>query len=109
MPAPTPMNSGAGPSVTALPGTRRNVELALLIFAMLLALVYAGLVDRNAVGTLTPDFWLPVALLSIIFVGAHMAIRFLAPYADPALLPAVALVNSLGVLFLRRIDLGRAK
>jgi cell division protein FtsW (lipid II flippase) len=103
------MNPGAGPSATARPRTRRNVELALLIFAMILALVYAGLVDRNTVGTLTPDFWLPVALLSIIFVGAHMAIRFLAPYADPALLPAVALVNSLGVLFLRRIDLGKLK
>jgi cell division protein FtsW (lipid II flippase) len=48
-------------------------------------------------------------MLSIIFVAAHLAIRFLAPYADPVLLPAVALINGLGVMFLRRLDLGRAK
>jgi cell division protein FtsW (lipid II flippase) len=32
-------------------------------------------------------------------------IRFLAPYADPVLVPAVALLNGLGVGFLRRLDL----
>src|SRR5262249_55194905 len=33
----------------------------------------------------------------------------LAPYADPVILPAVALINGIGVTFLRRIDLARQK
>ena len=36
------------------------------------------------------------------------SIRFLAPYADPVLLPAVALLNGSGWRFLRRLDLGDA-
>src|SRR5262249_6885021 len=86
IPAPTPMNPGAGPAVSAQtlrPHTRRNVELGLLIFAMALLTVYAGVVEGNTVGTLTRDFWVPVALLSVIFVVANFAVRFFAPYADP--------------------------
>ena len=109
-PAPTPMNPGAGPAASAHPAkprTRRNVELALLIFAMVIVTVYAGVVEGNAIEDVTPDFWVPVAALAAIFVAMHVAIRFLAPYSDPVLLPAVALINGLGVLFLRRLDLGR--
>ena len=47
-------------------------------------------------------------MLFAIFFGVHVAIRFLAPYADPVLLPTVALINGLGVAFLRRLDLGAA-
>jgi cell division protein FtsW (lipid II flippase) len=83
--------------------------LALLVFAMLLVTAYAAAVEAGQIGEITVDFWVPVAMLSIIFVAAHLAIRFLAPYADPVLLPAVALVNGFGVMFLRRLDLGRAK
>jgi hypothetical protein len=35
----------------------------------------------------------PAALLSILFLGLHLVVRFTAPYADPVLIPAVALVN----------------
>ncbi len=56
----------------------------------------------------TPNFWVPAAALSAVFLGLHVAIRFLAPFADPALLPSVALLNGLGVGFLHRLDLARA-
>jgi cell division protein FtsW (lipid II flippase) len=90
------------------PRTRRNAELVLLVLAMGLVGVYAGTVDATVVGSLTPDFWVPVAVLGGVFFALHIVIRFLAPYADPVLLPAVALLNGLGVSFLRRVDLAKA-
>ena len=88
--------------------TRRNAELALLAFAMVLVAVYAATVEANQLETLTPTFWVPAALLSVLFLGLHLVVRFTAPYADPVLIPAVALLNGLGVAFLRRLDLARA-
>ena len=37
-----------------------------------------------------------------------MVVRYTAPYADPVIIPAVALINGLGVGFLRRLDIGDA-
>ncbi|MET7393130.1 FtsW/RodA/SpoVE family cell cycle protein [Dactylosporangium sp. NPDC005572] len=96
-------------SAPARQGTRRNTELGLLLFVAVILLVYAAVVEGNAIGEVTPDFWVQIAVLAVIFGLAHMAIRFLAPYADPVILPAVALINGLGVAFLRRLDLARVK
>jgi cell division protein FtsW (lipid II flippase) len=49
--------------------------------------------------------YLPL-FLAVVFVSAHFAVRFLAPYADPVILPCAALLNGIGVIFIRRLDLG---
>ena len=73
--------------------TRRGAELMLLVFAMLVVLVYSAAVETGLLQSVTPDFWVPVGILFVVFLGVHIAIRFLAPYADPILLPTVALIN----------------
>ncbi|HEY6597055.1 MAG TPA: FtsW/RodA/SpoVE family cell cycle protein [Asanoa sp.] len=112
------MTSAAGPALSPaatgeLPQvrggrSRRNAELGLLALAMVLVAAYAATVEANLLDTITADFWVPAAVLSALFLGLHLVIRFLAPFADPALLPVVALLNGLGVGFLRRIDLADA-
>jgi cell division protein FtsW (lipid II flippase) len=107
VPAPPPATAG---EMTRAPRlrTRRNAELALLAFAMVLVAVYGATVEANQLQTITRSFWVPAALLSVLFLGLHLVVRIAAPFADPVLIPAVALVNGLGVAFLRRLDLARA-
>jgi cell division protein FtsW (lipid II flippase) len=88
--------------------TQRNAELGLLAFSMVLVAAYGAIVEANQFDRITPTFWIPAALLSLLFLGLHVVVRYTAPYADPVLIPAVALVNGLGVGFLRRLDLARA-
>lgn len=106
-PASSPATTGEQPGVR-LARSRRNAELSLLLLAMGLVAAYGAMVEAKVLDTVTPDFWIPAAALTAVFLGLHLVIRFLAPFADPALLPAVALLNGIGVGFLRRLDLGEA-
>ena len=106
-PAASPASTGEQPGVR-LARSRRNAELSLLLLAMVLVAAYSATVEANVLDTLTPGFWIPAATLGLVFLGLHLVIRWLAPFADPALLPAVALLNGIGVGFLRRYDLAKA-
>lgn len=86
-------------------GNPRNTELGLLVLAMLVVAGFGAAVEMQMLETLTGRFWVPAAVIGAVFVAAHIALRILAPYADPVLLPAVALLNGIGVAFLRRLDL----
>jgi cell division protein FtsW (lipid II flippase) len=93
-----------------VPGTKtgRNAELGLLALAMIIVAAYGATVEANQFGKITSTFWVPAALLSALFVALHLVVRFTALHADPVLIPTVALINGLGVGFLRRLDLARS-
>jgi cell division protein FtsW (lipid II flippase) len=76
---------------------------------MMLVAAYLAAVEANMLETVSSDFWAPAGVLTAVFLALHVVIRLRAPFADPVLMPAVALLNGLGVGFLRRLDLGRAE
>ena len=85
--------------------TRRNAELALLCFATLVTTVALLIVEANQEQGISWDL-VPYTLAFLtLFVCAHLAIRRFAPYADPLLLPVVALLNGLGLVMIHRLDL----
>lgn len=96
------------PDTLTVPARRRGVELALVGFAVLLA-VFAysdvGLGHSAAVPATTIEYGVALA---VIFLAAHLAVRRLAPYADPVLLPAAAALNGLGLVVIYRLDLESA-
>ena len=84
--------------------SRRNVELSLLLLALILsvgAYVIVGLAADNEVPAGSAGYG---ATLAGLFLGAHMVLRWRAPQADPILLPGAALLNGLGLVMVRRLD-----
>lgn len=90
------------------PPTGRTIELVLLAFAAVLVTGALILVEANQEQTLTIDLLLIGVAYLALLVGAHLAVRRLAPYADPLILPAVALLNGLGLVMIYRLDLAKA-
>jgi len=88
----------------ALPN-RRNSELLLLGFAAVITAVALLIVEANQEQGIRWDLAQSILAYLALFGAAHMAIRRYAPYADPLLLPVVALLNGLGLVLIHRLDL----
>ncbi|MFS4091397.1 FtsW/RodA/SpoVE family cell cycle protein [Streptomyces sp. AF1A] len=84
--------------------SRRNTELALLIFAVAIpvfAYANVGLAIDNQVPAGLLSYGLGLGLLAGV---AHLVVRKFAPYADPLLLPLATLLNGLGLVCIWRLD-----
>ena len=101
---PTTDPRAAAPGTTT-PPKRRNTELALLGFAVLITLVAQAIVDLTVTGSLTTELATFGVWFTALWAVAHLVVRRWAPYADPLLLPAVALLVGLGLSFIHRLDL----
>lgn len=83
--------------------TRRNTELWLLVLASLpVLLLYAMYVSNMHVELSVQSLGVPLGLFAA-FTCAHLAIRRLAPGADPAVLPIVFLLSGVGIAFVTRL------
>ena len=93
--------------VTVVPPlpNRRNSELMLLGFAALITTVALLIVEANQEQGLSWDLAQYTLGFLALFGAAHVAVRRFAPYADPLLLPVVALLNGLGLVMIHRLDL----
>ena len=93
--------------MTAISATtpRRSSELRLLLFAVLIAMATYATVELAHNERVTGGVLAYGGALAALFIGAHVAIRRLAPAADPVLLPIAAVLNGLGLVVIHRLDL----
>ncbi|MCU1659984.1 MAG: cell cycle protein [Pseudonocardia sp.] len=83
----------------------RGIELIMLAFAAVLVTGALVLVEANQEQQLTQSLlFVGLAYLGL-FTIAHFAVRRFAPFADPLILPCVALLNGLGLVMIHRLDL----
>jgi len=84
---------------------RRGAELFLLVLSLVVGVGAYAAVGLGVEGEIPVDILTYGGWLTGLCVVGHIAVRFLAPYADPVLLPIVAALNGLGLAVIHRIDL----
>ena len=83
--------------------TRRNLELILLcVGAPIVILMFIMLALNQGEHLGLKTLGVPIGIFGA-FIIAHISIRFLAPDADPAILPIVFVLSGIGIAFVTRL------
>ncbi len=88
-----------------IPQKLRNRELFLLVFACVINTAAIVLVQLGALRSIDTSLVTLGIGLSVLVFGMHIVMRYIAPDADPFLLPVATVLNGLGVAMIYRIDL----
>lgn len=102
------MSLAADSNVITAPALGRGSELRLLVFSLLLGTGAQIAVSLSHDGSITGTAISRSVVLALLISVAHVAVRRLAPNADPLILPVVALLNGLGLAMVGRLDLAVA-
>ncbi|MFD3869025.1 FtsW/RodA/SpoVE family cell cycle protein [Streptomyces sp. NPDC058623] len=84
--------------------SRRNTELMLLVFAVVIPIFAYANVGLAIHDELPPGMLLYGLALAVLAGIAHFIVRRYAKYADPLLLPIATLLNGLGLVLIWRLD-----
>jgi cell division protein FtsW (lipid II flippase) len=87
-----------------MPRGRRRTELLMLAFAVAVVCLADAAVGLGLNGSVPASLPAYCGGFALIMLGAHLAVRWLAPWADPLMLPLAALLNGLGVVFIYRLQ-----
>jgi cell division protein FtsW (lipid II flippase) len=104
---PIGANTAAQASVPArgpVPQGRRRTELLMLIFVIGVVLFAYANVGLGLNGKIPAGMFEYGIAFAVLVGGAHVAVRWLAPWADPLLLPLAALLNGLGIVMIYRLQ-----
>jgi cell division protein FtsW (lipid II flippase) len=111
---PAPIESGQRNTFTGTirlklraPARMRNLELLLLLFVSVINCGAIALVQLGALKRLDVSIIGLGAALAALGLIVHIALRFVAPQADPFILPISALLNGLGIAEIYRLDISR--
>jgi cell division protein FtsW (lipid II flippase) len=88
---------------------RRGTELVLVLFAVVLTLVAFTSVSAAYTNKLPSGLLQDGLGFAALAVATHLVVRWLAPYADPVLLPAALMLNGLGLVLIHRLDLAASR
>ncbi|PJJ65276.1 FtsW/RodA/SpoVE family cell cycle protein [Compostimonas suwonensis] len=105
----SPRRTSANPTAPIrrirLPKKLRNLELALIVFACVINAGSIVLVQLGALGHIDTQLVMLGAGLSVLVLIFHVIMRYLAPNADPFILPIATVLNGLGIAEIYRIDI----
>jgi cell division protein FtsW (lipid II flippase) len=103
--SPAPFAAAAAPSdPVPMPRGRRRTELMMLLFALAVVAFADAAAGFGLNGSIPPTLPGYIGGFAIIMLLGHLAIRWLAPWADPLMLPLAALLNGLGIVMIYRLQ-----
>ena len=83
---------------------RRRTELGLIILAAVIVGGLYALTGEGKAGSLPANIGPFLGVIFALLLVGHVAMRFLAPEADPVLLPVAGLLNGIGYTFIARLS-----
>jgi len=98
---------GTEPASWQLPA-RRRTELGMIILVFVLASGFYALSNLGQAAALPAGIIPFLVLVFVLMLVAHLSLRWLAPQADPVLLPLAALLNGMGYVFIAGLNHGEA-
>jgi peptidoglycan glycosyltransferase len=94
--------------VTLLGQSRRRAELGLIVLAIVVVGGLYTLASLGRTASVPANIGPFLGIIAALFIGAHIAVRKLAPNADGILLPLAAMLNGVGYVFIARLNSGLA-
>jgi cell division protein FtsW (lipid II flippase) len=88
---------------------RRRTELGLMFLVLILTGGLYALAGLGKAGNLPANMGPFLAIIFALLLIAHLAMRRLAPNADPILLPTAGLLNGIGYVFIARLSTHEAR
>ena len=86
------------------PVTRRSTELLMTAFGLAIVALAFLATSLSLKGQHPSTIIGYIVSYCVIIIGAHLAVRKFAPYADPLLLPIATLLNGLGLVMIYRLN-----
>ncbi|MFF7632042.1 FtsW/RodA/SpoVE family cell cycle protein [Kitasatospora sp. NPDC008050] len=83
---------------------RRNIELVMLLFALVVCFYAYIDADEALNDKLPPGLLVYGVSFTALTLGVHLVVRRFARYADPLILPCATLLSGLGLVLLNRLD-----
>ncbi len=96
-------------STTVPTPARRRTELGLIVLAVILSGGLYTLAGLGKAGNLPANIGPFLGIIFGLLLIAHLAVRRLAPNADPILLPTAGLLNGIGYVFIARLSTNEAR
>lgn len=85
----------------------RATEFALLLVAAAVFAITLISLELSQDNSLTTEIFYLIGGFVGVFAVAHLALTFLAPWADEIMLPIVSVLNGMGLIMLARLDLAQ--
>jgi cell division protein FtsW (lipid II flippase) len=89
--------------------TRRNVELLYVFVAAFIVACAEAIVEITRDNSMSSHVATYSLVALAIGLGAHLAIRRIARYADPLMVPCAVFLVGMGLVMIHRLDLGLAQ